>query len=82
MNDRQGVGDRRTCAELARPPRLRHPSEDFAEDGQHFDHHIAAVVATGTPDDPQSYGQTMPSYRGLPLTTHTDCRTPAWCTLK
>jgi hypothetical protein len=42
------------------PANTRHPSQDFAADGQHIAAHIAAVVAaSGTSGDPQAYGQTV-----------------------
>ena len=40
------------------PANTRHPSEDFAADGRHLAGQVAAVVAaSGTSDDPNSYGQ-------------------------
>jgi hypothetical protein len=42
------------------PANTRHPSQDFAADGQHIAQHIAAVVAaSGTAGDPHAYGQTV-----------------------
>ena len=40
------------------PANTRHPSEDFAAEGQHIARHIAEVVAAGGASaDPQGYGQ-------------------------
>ena len=42
------------------PANARHPSEDFDAIGKHIGDHIAATVAaSGTSDNPQSYGQTV-----------------------
>jgi hypothetical protein len=44
--------------EFTNPSNTRHPSEDFAADGQYFADLIAAVVAaSGTSADPQGYGK-------------------------
>ena len=42
------------------PANTRHPSKDFAAEGEHIAEHIAAVVAaSGTSEDPKGYGQTV-----------------------
>ncbi len=42
------------------PADTRHPSEDFAAEGEHIAEHIAAVVAAGGASaDPKGYGQTV-----------------------
>ncbi len=42
------------------PADTRHPSEDFAAEGEHMAEHIAAVVAAGGASaDPKGYGQTV-----------------------
>lgn len=42
------------------PANTRHPSEDFAADGEHLAHHIAEVLAAGgVSADPQSYALTV-----------------------
>ncbi len=42
------------------PANLRHPSEDFSQQGNYIADKIAAVVsASGASDDPQGYGQTV-----------------------
>jgi Domain of unknown function (DUF4331) len=42
------------------PANTRHPSEDYAADGEHIAQHIAEVVAAGgVSADPKGYGQTV-----------------------
>ena len=42
------------------PANTRHPSEDFAADGEHLAHHIAEVLAAGgVSADPQGYALTV-----------------------
>ncbi len=46
-----------TDTDFSNPANTRHPSQDFAQDGEHLAGHIAAVVkATGTSADPEAYG--------------------------
>jgi hypothetical protein len=46
--------------DFANPANTRHPSEDFDADGKYIGDRVAAVVvASGTSDDPQGYGQTV-----------------------
>jgi hypothetical protein len=42
------------------PANVRHPSEDFGQEGTYIADHVAAVVsASGTSDDPHGYGKTV-----------------------
>ncbi|GLZ07836.1 hypothetical protein Acsp03_53020 [Actinomadura sp. NBRC 104412] len=46
--------------DFSNPANVRHPSEDYAADGDHIAGLVAAVVAaTGTSDDPGAYGKTV-----------------------
>ena len=46
--------------QFTNPADTRHPSEDFAAEGEHIARHIADVVAaSGTSADPQGYGETV-----------------------
>src|SRR5207344_3608822 len=46
--------------QFANPANTRHPSKDFEAEGMHIAEHVASVVAaSGTSDDPKSYGETV-----------------------
>ena len=46
--------------QFTNPANTRHPSQDFAAEGEHIAEHISAVVAaSGTSDDPKGYGRTV-----------------------
>jgi Domain of unknown function (DUF4331) len=46
--------------DFSNPANERHPAADFNADGKHIGDQVAAVVAaSGTSDDPQSYGETV-----------------------
>ena len=46
--------------EFTNPANTRHPSEDYAAEGEHLAGHVSAVVAaTGTSAEPDVYGLTV-----------------------
>jgi hypothetical protein len=46
--------------QFTNPANTRHPSKDFDAEGMHIADHVASVVAaSGTSDDPKSYGETV-----------------------